>query len=317
MAYEASDHYNGKTFFNPWGANNHKSLWEVLKWKWTTDAKPWEEVSNAAVAPVPAAPETGVVLSWVNHSTFLLRSKELNILTDPVWSDRTSPVSFAGPKRVRPAGHRLIELPHIDVVIVSHNHYDHLDIETLKLLETQHQPLFLVPLGDGEWMKKAGLKNVLEMDWWKTHEFKGARFTFLPAQHWSARGMFDRNHSLWGSWGIELAGLKIYHAGDTGLGPHFAEISHRWAAPDVAMLPIGAYEPRWFMKMMHMNPEDAVEAFKLLGAKRAVGMHFGTFQLTDEEIERPIKDLAIALEKSGIAADKFTVPQVGAPLSFQ
>lgn len=316
MAYEVSDHYNGKTFFNPWGANNLKSFWEVLKWKWTTDAKAWEEVANAPVSVVPVAPDTGVVLSWVNHSTFLIRSKDMNILTDPVWSERTSPVSFAGPKRVRPPAHRFIELPRIDVVMVSHNHYDHLDIETLKLLESQHHPLFLVPLGDGEWLKKEGLKNVQELDWWKTHEFKGARFTFLPAQHWSARGMFDRNHSLWGSWGLELAGLKLYHAGDTGLGPHFTDISARWGAPDVAMLPIGAYEPRWFMKMMHMNPEDAVEAFKQLKAKRAVGMHFGTFQLTDEAIDRPVKDLAHALEKSSLASDAFVVPQAGAPLRY-
>lgn len=316
MSYKVSDHFDGKKFFNPWGENVAKSLWDVMKWKITSDAKNWEEVSESQHHELPAVTAGQTSVTWVNHSTFLIRAQGLNILTDPVWSKRTSPFSFAGPKRVQAPGLSWDKLPKIDVVTVSHNHYDHLDLDTLLELEKRDQPLFLVALGDGGWLKKKGLKNVVEKDWWEVAEFGAAKFTFLPAQHWSARWTWDRNESLWGAWGVEVNGQKIYHAGDTGLGPHFAETRERWGSPDIALLPIGAYEPRWFMKPMHMNPSDAVEAMELLGAKQAIGMHFGTFQLTDEAREQPVKDLAEALAKKNIPATKFPAPKFGESFIF-
>ena len=317
MAFQKSDHCDGKTFFNPWGANNKKSFWDVLKWKWTSKALSWEEVPKASPPALPPAPSAGVGVTWVNHSTFLIRGGGLNLLTDPLWAERTSPLSFIGPKRAVPPGIAWEELPKIDVVLVSHNHYDHLDVATLKRLSERDSPLILVPLGDKGWLAGRGIKNVEEMDWWQSRELPGARVTFLPAQHWSARWTWDRNESLWGAWGVELAGQKIYHAGDTGLGPHFKQTRERWGAPDVALLPIGAYEPRWFMKDMHMNPADALEALLALEARQALGMHFGTFQLTDEERERPAADLAEALAAKGIPAERFRVPQLGQSFSFQ
>jgi len=316
VSYKVSDHFDGKKFFNPWGENVAKSLWDVMKWKITSDAKNWEEVSESQHHELPAVTAGQTSVTWVNHSTFLIRAQGLNILTDPVWSKRTSPFSFAGPKRVQAPGLSWDKLPKIDVVLVSHNHYDHLDLDTLLDLEKRDQPLFLVALGDGGWLKKKGLKNVVEKDWWEVAEFGAAKFTFLPAQHWSARWTWDRNESLWGAWGVEVNGQKIYHAGDTGLGPHFAQTRERWGAPHIALLPIGAYEPRWFMKPMHMNPSDAVEAMELLGAKQAIGMHFGTFQLTDEAREQPVKDLAEALAKKNIPATKFPAPKFGESFIF-
>lgn len=316
MSYKVSDHFDGKKFFNPWGENVAKSLWDVMKWKITSDAKNWEEVSESQHHELPAVTAGQTSVTWVNHSTFLIRAQGLNILTDPVWSKRTSPFSFAGPKRVQAPGLSWDKLPKIDVVTVSHNHYDHLDLDTLLDLEKRDQPLFLVALGDGGWLKKKGLKNVVEKDWWEVAEFGAAKFTFLPAQHWSARWTWDRNESLWGAWGVEVNGQKIYHAGDTGLGPHFAQTRERWGSPEIALLPIGAYEPRWFMKPMHMNPSDAVEAMELLGAKQAIGMHFGTFQLTDEAREQPVKDLAEALAKKNIPATKFPAPKFGESFIF-
>ncbi len=316
MSYDVSDHYDGKKFFNPWGENVAKSLWDVMKWKITSDAKNWEEVTEREHHELPQVLAGQTSLTWVNHSTFLIRAQGLSILTDPVWSKRTSPFSFAGPKRVQAPGLAWDKLPKIDVVLVSHNHYDHLDLDTLLLLEKRDQPLFLVPLGDGGWLKKKGLTNVAEKDWWQTTDVGPAKVTFLPAQHWSARWTWDRNESLWGAWGVEVNGLKIYHAGDTGLGPHFAQTRERWGGPDIALLPIGAYEPRWFMKPMHMNPSDAVEAMERLGAKQAIGMHFGTFQLTDEAREQPVKDLAEALAKKNIATEKFSAPDFGQSFIF-
>jgi L-ascorbate metabolism protein UlaG (beta-lactamase superfamily) len=316
MSFKASDHFDGDKFFNPWGENVSKTFFDVMKWKFTSKAKSWDEVASVVNPELPAASETQTIVTWVNHSTFLIRAKGLSILTDPVWSQRTSPFSFAGPARVREPGLAWDKLPKIDVVLVSHNHYDHLDLDTLQILEKRHRPVFLVPLGDGEWLKKKGLTNVQEKDWWDVTEVGAAKITFLPAQHWSARWTWDRNESLWGGWGIELNGMKIYHAGDSGLGPHFAQTRERWGAPDLALLPIGAYEPRWFMKSMHMNPSDAVEAMELLGAKQALGMHFGTFQLTDEARDQPVKDLATALKLKKITPEKFRAPQFGESFTF-
>lgn len=312
----ASDHFDGKVFFNPWGVNNQKILIDVLSWKIKGSAAKWPENVEIDPKPIPHPTASSYVVTWVNHSTFLIQTGTLNILTDPIWAERASPVSFAGPKRVVKPGIKFSELPKIDVVLVSHNHYDHLDSQTLKDLSDVHAPLILVPLGDKLWLEKSGVKNIHEMDWFQEKRIQDTIITFLPAQHWSARGLFDRNESLWGSWGINFKNTKIYHAGDTGLGPHFKQIREKWGAPQLALLPIGAYEPRWFMKEMHMNPADAVKAFKILEAESAVGMHFGTFQLTDEEYDAPAKVLEKNLKEESIGPDQFLTPKIGESYIF-
>jgi L-ascorbate metabolism protein UlaG (beta-lactamase superfamily) len=312
----ASDHFDGKEFFNPWGVNNQKKLWDILSWKIKGSAAPWPDFVETDLKPIPHPTLNSYVVTWINHSTFLIQTGTLNILIDPIWGERASPVSFAGPKRVVNAGIKFSELPKIDLVLVSHNHYDHLDNKTLKELSDVHAPLILVPLGDKDWLHKSGVKNVEEMDWFQEKRVQDTIITFLPAQHWSARGLFDRNESLWGSWGINFKNTKIYHAGDTGLGPHFKQIREKWGAPQLALLPIGAYEPRWFMKEMHMNPADAIKAFKILEAESAVGMHFGTFQLTDEEYDAPAKVLEKNLKEEIIGPDQFLTPKIGESYIF-
>jgi L-ascorbate metabolism protein UlaG (beta-lactamase superfamily) len=289
-----SDHYDGERFFNPGIGVIDKSYGDLLKWKFGGTAAEWPEQveikAGAAAAPKNAQ---GVAATFVNHATFVLRFGSANgnvvtVLTDPIWSERCSPVSFAGPKRVHAPGVPFDSLPRIDVVVVSHNHYDHLDLPTLRRLAARDNPLFLVPLGNKALMQDDGITRVEEMDWWQTKKAAGIAFTFLPSQHWSSRTPFDRNETLWGSWGMKGAdGTRVYHAGDTGYGPHFKSIRERWGAPDLALLPIGSYDPEWFMKIAHMNPEDAVRAYHDLAARQAVGMHFGTFQLTDEARDEP------------------------------
>lgn len=316
FSYTKSDHYNGEKFFLPWG-DDLKSFWTVLKWKLTADTVEWPE--RIAIKNYPfrqIAPNEKVSATFINHATFLLQFQGLNVLTDPVYSERTSPYTFAGPKRAKEPGMPFDTLPPIDVVIVSHNHYDHLDIETLKNLDKKFHPLFLVPLGDEVHLGKAGIQNVKALDWWEEVRVKDVRFIFAPAQHWSARSLWDKNECLWGSFMIDNGAIKVYHAGDTGLGPHFKDIKSRLGAPDIALLPIGAYKPRWFMKYYHMDPEDSVKAHFDLGATRSIGMHFGTFQLTDEGVDEPENELKIFREKAGLSDKDFMILEQGQTFSI-
>jgi L-ascorbate metabolism protein UlaG (beta-lactamase superfamily) len=313
--YPKSDHYDGKRFFNPGIGRIEKSYGDL--WRWSREQKaPWPEWVKTRTGPAVFPGDArggqdgdevvGVAATFVNHATFVLRfANGTNVLADPIWSERSSPVSFAGPRRVHAPGVVFDSLPRIHVVVVSHNHYDHLDLPTLKRLSDRDSALFLVPLGDKKLLQDAGVARVIEMDWWHTKKVAGVSFTFLPSQHWSARGLFDRNESLWGSWGFTGAdGTRVYHGGDTGYGPHFKAIRARWGAADLALLPIGAYAPRWFMGSAHMDPGQAVQAFHDLGARTAVGMHFGTFQLTNEPREEP----AVLLKVMAKGAD-FRVPE--------
>jgi L-ascorbate metabolism protein UlaG (beta-lactamase superfamily) len=313
--YPKSDHYDGELFFNPGIGRIDKSFGDM--WRWSREEKaPWPEwvktrTGLAAVPPDARGNQdgdeaVGVAATFVNHATFVLRfANGTNVLADPIWSERSSPVSFAGPKRVHAPGVVFDSLPRIHVVVVSHNHYDHLDLPTLKRIFDRDSALFLVPLGDKKLLQDEGIVRVVEMDWWQTKKMAGVSFTFLPSQHWSARGLFDRNESLWGSWGFVGAdGTRVYHGGDTGYGSHFKTIRARWGAADLALLPIGAYAPRWFMGAAHMDPGQAVQAFHDLGARTAVGMHFGTFQLTNEPREEPAALLKLAAK----GAD-FRVPE--------
>ena len=314
---KTSDHFDGKTFFNPDYPNELKSFWDVMKWKATADNKEWpEHIANKNYPLRPLTPTEKVSATFINHATFLLQFPGVNVLTDPVYSERTSPYTFAGPKRVREPGIPFETLPAIDVVIVSHNHYDHMDMATLKKLDAKFHPLFLVPLGDDKHLKDAGIQNVKALDWWEEVRVKDVRFIFAPSRHWSARQLWDKNECLWGSWMIDSGAVKVYHAGDTGHGKHFLDIKSRLGAPDLALLPIGAYKPRWFMKHHHMDPEDAVKAHIDLGAARSIAMHFGTFQLTDEGIDEPAKDLTENLSRYKIEPEKFIILDQGQALSF-
>lgn len=318
FANQKTDHFDGERYFNPWdGGNDLKSFFAVMKWKLTSDAAIWpEHIGNKNYPFRPLTATEKVNATFINHATFLLQFPGVNVLTDPVYSERTSPYSFAGPKRVREPGLDFELLPKIDVVVVSHNHYDHLDIETITRLDKRFQPLFLVPLGDEKLLKKHGIQNVKALDWWEEVRVKDVRFIFAPAQHWSARSLWDKNECLWGSFMIDSGAVKVYHAGDTGYGPHFRDIKSRLGNPDIALLPIGAYKPRWFMKTYHMDPEEAVKAHFDLGAIRSIGMHFGTFQLTDEGIDEPERDLLIYREKAGLKENDFLVLDQGQAIAF-
>lgn len=298
--YPISDHYNGSEFFNP-GGNKLHSFFEIMKWKWSGSAKPWPtKVTNKTYEFKSIQPDQKAVVTFINHATFLIQLQGLNILTDPIYSNRASPVSFAGPLRVREPGLQFDQLPKIDVVIISHNHYDHLDLETLKNIDNKFHPVFLVPLGDKKLLEGEGIKNVQEMDWWQNIVVKDVGIYFTPAQHWSARGLFDKCESLWGSYFVMNKDFRFYFAGDTGLGPHFTAIRNKFGAPDLSLLPIGAYDPPHIMQHHHMNPEEALQAHLDLASKFSIGMHFGTFQLTDEAYDEPMIRLEEGKRKNKI-----------------
>lgn len=312
-----SDHFDGSVFFNPGLPRGGKSWLDLWRWRLSGGRVPWpsaaEEAGRLPIATVGPAPEMpGVVAAtFVGHATFLLRWRGLTMLTDPVWSDRCSPVSWAGPSRVRPPAVGWHDLPPIDVVLVSHNHYDHLDIPTLQRLQAHSQPVIVTGLGNKAFLEEHGLTKVVELDWWQRHALGAANVVFTPAVHWSNRGGYGRNATLWGGFVIEAHATRVFFAGDTGYGPHFSETRKRLGPPDLALLPIGAYEPRWFMKEMHMNPEEAVQAHRDLGALRSLGMHFGTWQLTDEGIDAPLAALAAARVSAGVEAPDFWAPSFG------
>ncbi len=255
-----------------------------------------------------------VIVTFIGHATFLIQVADTNILIDPVYSRRASPFSFAGPRRARAPGVRFEDLPTISLVLLSHNHYDHCDLRVLRLLDQRNHPRVVTPIGNGRLLRSAGIAQVEEIDWWETTSAGPLPITLTPSQHFSARSMFDRNSALWGGFLIEAGGHRILHAGDSGYGPHFREIATRLGPIDLALLPIGAYEPRWFMKDIHMNPAEAVQAHFDLAARRSVAMHFGTFQLTPEGIEEPVRELAKALRERGVAEEQFRVVDLGESL---
>ena len=232
---------------------------------------------------------------WIGHSTFLIKKNGVTILTDPIFSNRASPLRNIGPKRLIPPAIPLDELPSIDIVTISHNHYDHLDIRSLKKLSKNNpKAIFLVPAGDEKLLKRKKIKNVYDFDWWKSIEHKGFEITFTPVQHWSKRSLFDRNKSLWGGWFFKHKDYSFYHAGDTGYSKDFINTKIKLGSPKYAFIPIGAYDPEWFMAESHVNPEDAVQIMLDLEAEKSFGMHWATFVLTDEDTIEP----KIRLEKA-------------------
>jgi L-ascorbate metabolism protein UlaG (beta-lactamase superfamily) len=311
----ARDHFDGRRYFNPTGANGlpFRAVPRMLR----EPRRPWPR--HVAVEPrrppVPAAGE--IVVTFIGQATFLIQTPDGNILTDPVWSTRASPIPFAGPRRVRAPGVAIADLPGIDVILLSHNHYDHCDTRTLRALARRFgQPLAVTPLGNRTILQKAGFRRITELDWWGTTTAGALAVTLVPAQHFSGRGPFDRNRALWGGFHVVTRGHSVLFAGDTGYGPHFQAMRARLGPPDLALLPIGAYEPRWFMKDIHLNPAEAVQAHRDLEARQSVGMHFGTFQLTPEAIDDPVIALAEALRAQGLPGDRFRTLEAGASLQL-
>jgi L-ascorbate metabolism protein UlaG (beta-lactamase superfamily) len=307
-----SDHFDGKRFCNPGGANG-QPVWQVPRLLVTPFTR-WPSQVPVEPRRPPAPGPDGVVVTFVGHATFLIQGPGGNVLVDPVYARRAGPFPFVGPVRVRAPGVRFEDLPAISAVLQTHNHYDHCDLAALRRLERRFHPAFVTPLGNARLLRSAGAARVTELDWWETTRVGAAEalpVALTPSQHFSARTPFDRNRALWGGFLVEIGGRRILHAGDSGYGPHFREIAARLAPIHLALLPIGAYEPRWFMKDIHMNPAEAVQAHLDLGAVRSIAMHFGTFQLTPEGIEEPVQELAKALSERGVPPDRFQAIDVG------
>lgn len=307
-----SMHHTGSGFQNPWvSEDDDKNFFDFIRWRWNrlfSNQGPKPDHYNLTVIPPefvnPPPRLYGGMLTWVGHATFLIQMENKNILTDPVWSDRVGPFgNRVGPTRYLPPAIPWEKLPPVDIVILSHNHYDHMDRETIERLEKEFEPVFFVPLGNKRFLKQWGVQNVVELDWWDEYGIDGLRIVCTPAQHFSQRWLNDRNESLWAGWIVEGEEHTIYFAGDTGYFPGFKEIGERHRQIDVALMPIGAYEPRWFMQQMHVNPAEALQAYLDLGARYFAAMHWGTFDQTDELLDQPPKDLMAAIDSLKVNPD--------------
>lgn len=320
----AKTHHTPEGFRDPEVEAGRATLRDI--WEWKQEARR-EGKPHPPGSPTPrvdpdlvriAGTETSA--TFIGHSTVLLRVGGLTVMTDPVFSERASPFSFLGPRRVVPPGIALDDLPLIDVVLISHGHYDHLDRASVRHINRRFggRTLFVVPLGVGALLRRWGIGNVVELDWWESHVYRGLDMTLTPARHWSARSFNDRNRMLWGAFAIFAEGFSCYFAGDSGYGSHFHETYERLkprelngALFDLALMPIGAYEPRRIMKEHHMNPEEAVLAHREIGARRSVAIHWGCFQLTDEALDEPPLRLASAREAAGLSDTDFAALPVG------
>jgi L-ascorbate metabolism protein UlaG (beta-lactamase superfamily) len=308
-----SDHFDGERFHNE-APLEERGFRDLLRWQLHRNRGPWEPRLDAPPGPPPPVRmgRGEIRVTFVNHATVLLQVDGLNILTDPIWSERASPFSWLGPKRFLPPGIRFEDLPPIDAVLISHSHYDHLDLPTLERLDRTFHPRFIVGLGTRALLERAGIAGAVDLDWWQHLSLSSdVTLTMVPVQHWSNRGLADRSNLLWGGYVLEGPSGTTFFAGDTGFGPHYQQVRDRFGPVRLAILPIGAYEPRWFMKDMHMNPADAVQAHRVLEASTSVGIHHRTFRLTDEGQEEPERRLRFELERAGIPADRFWVLKNG------
>ena len=304
-----SDHFDGERFRNQGEVAEHG--WSDF-WKWSRNREqgPWREWTDAEPGPPPPrrVGDGAIRVTFVNHATTLVQLDGVNVLTDPIWSDRASPFGFAGPKRVRPPGIRFEDLPPIDAVLVSHNHYDHLDLPTLRRLSEAFGPRVFAGLGNAQFLEREGISRATDLDWWQSVELRnGVRLTAVPVQHFSGRGMCDRAATLWAGYVLEGQGGKVFFAGDTGYGRHFAQIRERFGQPALSILPIGAFRPEWFMHPVHVTPDEAVQAHRVLGSRQSVAMHFGTFILADDGQNEPVQRLRAALARERISAGEFRV----------
>jgi len=300
----------------PHPAKNSFWKWQWERWRKGVPADPKEGYGFPVLKPDVAFLKTNrevETMTWLGHDTFLLQIGGLNIMTDPHLTGRASPFASVGPKRLVALPMTFEDLPHIDVVLVSHSHYDHLDRLTLKQLALQEggPPRYLMGLKLQEWARKNGIPNVSELDWDDVVQLSGLAFQFVSVQHWSARTFWDRNKTLWGAWVIEHEGRRILFGGDFGYSQDLADLGAKFGGFHLAMIPVGAYEPRWFMKTMHVNTDEAVSAHIDLRARYSVGMHWGTFRLTDERLDEPPAKLAQSLAHAGISQDTFFLMQHG------
>lgn len=326
---ESQPHHTREGFKNNYLAAVDKPLSQLLRWRWNAwrnDLPPPPQLATPTVAPDLAAIHANAqpdrmqpATTWIGHATMLVQSGGLNVLTDPVFSERASPVQFIGPQRAQPPGVALDALPPIDVVVISHNHYDHLDRDSVRALNARAagKTLFLVPLGLKPWMAEQGITHVVELDWWRSHVVRGVEFFLTPVQHWSARGLGDRSQTLWGGWAVFGPDFHWYFSGDTGYSRDFTDTRARFAGRngaagfDLALIAVGAYEPRWFMKEQHVNPAEAVQIHRDLQARRSVGVHWGTFNLTDEPLDQPPRELAEARRAAGLTEEDFLLMKIG------
>ena len=327
---------DGDRFQNSEVAFAPKSLGEVLKWRLgaARDGLPRPpKTPTPRVDPdlaflhanAAAGASMQPAATWIGHASVLMQLGGLSILTDPVFSERVSPLSFAGPKRHSAPGLLPAQLPRIDAVVISHNHYDHLDAASVDALAAQPggAPRFVVPLGVKAWFESRGLQDAVELDWWQSTRVDGVEIFLVPAQHWSGRGLADRMKTLWGGYAVFAPDFQMFFAGDTAYSRDFTDI-HRHFAPrhgtgrgfDLALIPIGAYEPRWFMKPQHVDPKEAVQIHLDVAARQSIGVHWGTFQLTDESLDEPPRALAAACREGGLADDAFTVMAIGETRRF-
>lgn len=311
-----SDHFDGKRFFNPWNPKVPKHS-QFMRWKLLSRARPWPKRTKKAETDVPPSHVRGNRLrcSFVGHSTVLIQTQGINILTDPIWSRRASPFNWFGPKRYQAPGIQFDHLPKIDLILISHNHYDHLDLRTISRIWSRDRCRIIAPLGNDAIIHfKNKNIDVMTLDWYEFIEFnKNVNIHLEPTQHWSARGVWDKNKALWGAFVIETSGGNIYFSGDTGYGDGhiFKEARKHFGEFRFAMLPIGAYEPQWFMSYAHMGPEEAVKAYKNLGQPYTAAIHFQTFRLGDEGKEDPKTFLSATLRKFHLDENKFRALEVG------
>ena len=307
-----SDHFDGERFYN--AVPMPDNIGDVLRWRLNSKAEPWPDAVPVTQQAVDSerAEDGQLRATFIGHATVLIQVDGLNIITDPIYAERASPVSFVGPKRVRKPGVAFDDLPPIDLVLVSHNHYDHLDLETLQRFKQRDNPMIVTGLGNDTWLRQRGFDRVAGLDWSQELEHKGIKLTFAKNQHWSARGVNDQRKTLWGGFVIEASEHKVYFAGDTGYGDFFAELGETFGGFDLALLPIGAFQPRWFMEYQHIGPVEAVQAHQDLKARRSMAIHFGTFNLADDGINEPAQQLQQVLSEQQLSTADFWVPVFGA-----
>jgi len=310
-----SRHFDGKIFSNLDGIKA-RGFKDIIKWALSGDPGTWTKLhqKHTEFGSIKHARNgyEDVHITFVNHATFLIQIDGMNILTDPVWSLRASPFQWIGPKRMRPPGIRFQDLPEIDLVLISHNHYDHLDKNSVRALKNAFDPQFIAPLGVSEYLNKLGIERTRDMDWWNRRDIsKKLSISSVPAQHFSGRGLSDRDKTLWCGYILQTPSTTVYFAGDTGYDGFFKKIGAEFDPIDVALIPIGAYRPRWFMRPIHVNPEEAVLIHRDIGARTSIGMHFGTFPLADDGMSEAREDLEKAKNKHGLSHEEFITLQEG------
>lgn len=316
---DSAKHHTDSGFRNRFSDEHHGVSWALVRFLWELQTSDWEKPDLKRLTPdvdFLHANREQPTATWLGHAGFLLQLGGVNVLTDPVLTERVSPVEFAGPARLFPPPLSVEQLPNIDVVVISHNHYDHLDLPTLEALRDAHDPLLVVPLRLKAWLQARDFGNVVELDWWQQHAHDGLSVHAVPVQHFSGRGLFDRNRTLWAGYVLEGGGQRVFFAGDTGYSRDFAEIGERFAPIDLGLIPIGAYEPRNFMRPVHVTPEEAVKVHRDVGARRSVGMHWGTFRLTTEPMDEPPQRLREAVQQAGLEPDTFHTVALGETITL-